>query len=64
MSAFNNRNEEVLDWGKSMYGGWYANIRTPQGEYTGVRENKLTNLAVKVGLSVTVLRRDVHRLDN
>ena len=53
----------IIDYGKSMYGGWYATIHQ-DGQYKGVGGQTLHELANKLGISVTALRRDVVRRDN
>lgn len=59
---------EILDYGKSMYGGWYANFRYIGGEYNGrfdgIRRDTLQELCNQLHISKTALRRDVYRRDN
>ncbi len=58
---------EVYQYGKSMYGGWYANFRyTYNGElkYDGIRRDKLSDLCTELHVSRTALQRDVDRVDN
>lgn len=63
-------NYDIMDYGKSMYGGWYANIfrytnkAEYTGEYEGIGANTLRELCAKLKVSRTVLSRDVRRIDN
>ena len=57
----------VDSYGKSMYGGWYANFHYPyNGEihYDGIRRDKLSDLCTELHVSRTALQRDVTRFDN
>ena len=57
----------VDSYGKSMYGGWYANFHYPyNGEmhYDGIRRDKLLDLCAELHVSRTALQRDVTRIDN
>lgn len=40
---------EITSWGKSMYGGWYANFYK-DGEYTGTHANTKKELQQKCGV--------------
>jgi hypothetical protein len=54
-----------MEWGKSMYGGWYANyFDNNTGRHDGEHADKLVELCNKIGLSANALRRDVRRIDN
>ena len=58
----------ITSFGKSMYGGWYANftyVSEPYtGTYDGIRRRTLTELCNQLHISKTALKRDVPRLDN
>jgi hypothetical protein len=61
----NSKNQDVMEWGKSMYGGYYANyFDNNTGRHDGEHADKLVELCNKIGLSATALRRDVRRIDN
>lgn len=64
----NNVTIEISAYGKSMYGGWYANFQYIGGEYDGkydgVRRDTLTELCNQLHISKTALKRDVQRWDN
>ena len=64
----NNATVEITNYGKSMYGGWYANFRYVGGEYDGrfdgIRRDTLEELCNQLHISKTALRRDVCRRDN
>lgn len=67
--TINNVTLEVYQYGKSMYGGWYANFRyiAPveyEGKVDGIRRNTLSELCAQLHISKTAIRRDVYRLDN
>ena len=50
---------KVTDYGKSMYGGWYANYME-NGEYKGVHADTLKELCAKLGITrkeLTTARR-------
>ena len=60
---------EITQYGKSMYGGWYANFRyVAPAEYEnkmdGIRRDTLKEICAQLHVSKTALRRDVYRLDN
>lgn len=58
-------NKTITEYGKSMYGGWYANyFDESKGEYNGISENTLHELCAKLQVSATALRNDVTRYDN
>ena len=51
--------KNVTEYGKSMYGGWYANYTT-NGEYNGVHANTLKELCNTLGITrkeLTTARR-------
>lgn len=57
----------VYSYGKSMYGGWYADFYyTYDGErhIDGIRREKLSDLCSELHVSRTALQRDVTRFDN
>lgn len=53
----------IIDYGKSMYGGWFATVHQG-GQYKGIGGNTLHELCLKLGVSLTALRRDVERRDS
>lgn len=54
----------VLDYGKSMYGGWYANYLI-NGNFDGVHGDTLREVKEKLkGLGLDVNLKNVHRFDN
>lgn len=58
---------EVYSYGKSMYGGWYANFRSEyngQLHYDGINRDKLSDICSELHVSRTALQRDVERIDN
>ena len=62
-----NKEITITSYGKSMYGGWYANYRYENSEgvhYDGFHANTLRELCAQMGLSRTALTRDVVRYDN
>jgi len=60
-----NDSKQITEYGKSMYGGWYANFFDKMKcEHTGTRAKTLTELCSKIGVSRTALTRDVVRVDN
>ena len=66
--TINNVTINVTDYGKSMYGGWYANFNYVNDEYKGIydgiRRPTLTELCNALHVSKTAMRRDVRRWDN
>ena len=57
----------VDSYGKSMYGGWYANFHYPYNDevhFDGIRRDKLSDLCAELHVSRTALQRDVQRFDN
>lgn len=57
--------KKITVWGKSMYGGWYANwYDQSTDEWGGEHERTLNELCAKLHLSRTALNRDVQRFDN
>lgn len=52
---------QLLDYGKSMYGGWYLNYF--DGEFKGIRKNTLTELAQHFGITVMLIKQ-LNRRDN
>lgn len=56
-------NKEITSYGKSMYGGWYANYYE-DCVATGTRSRTLAELCEKLCISRTALVRDVQRIDN
>jgi len=55
----------ITDYGKSMYGGWYANwFDRETGKRGGDNERTLRDLCAKLHVSRTALQRDVVRIDN
>lgn len=55
----------ILDYGKSMYGGWYANyINTVSGKHTGDHKDTLKELCKALGTDRITLLRNVTRRDN
>ncbi len=54
----------ITDYGKSMYGGWYANYRDEQGNWNGYHASTLTVLAEQIGTTRKVLMAEVSRFDN
>lgn len=58
----------VTSYGKSMYGGWYANftyVSEPyEGIMDGIRRPTLKELCAALHISRTALTRDVQRWDN
>ena len=62
-----NVDVEVYQYGKSMYGGWYANFRYIYNNelvYDGIRRKTLYELSSALHSSNTALKRDVTRFDN
>ena len=53
---------KVTDYGKSMYGGWYANY-TENGEYKGAHADTIKNLCEALGITRKELA-NVRRYDN
>ena len=56
----------VTDYGKSMYGGWYANYHWEDAEsihFDGFHDKTLRGLCAQIGVSRTALQRDVRRWD-
>jgi len=54
----------VLDYGKSMYGGWYANYLI-NGKFDGVHGDTLREVKEKLkGLGFDGNLKNVHRFDN
>lgn len=66
--TINNVTINITDYGKSMYGGWYANFNYVSenyaGLYDGIRRSTLTELCNTLHVSKTAMRRDVRRWDN
>lgn len=66
--TINKETVQITSYGKSMFGGWYANLRyidRPVADsFEGVRERTLTELCNKLHISKTALKRDVARFDN
>lgn len=57
--------KQITDYGKSMYGGWYANwFDHETGKLGGEHEKTLRDLCAKLKVSRTALQRDVVRIDN
>lgn len=52
----------ITDYGKSMYGGWYANY-TENGEYKGVHADTIKGLCVALGVTRKELT-SARRYDN
>lgn len=57
------KNYDIMDYGKSMYFGWYATIKK-NGAYDGIHADTLRELCAKLGVSRTALARDIRRIDN
>ncbi len=56
---------EVTEYGKSMYGGWYANFREVNtSNISGIGARTLQEICNELHVSKTALRRDVVRYDN
>lgn len=55
----------IHDYGKSMYGGWYANwFDSENGNYDGCRVNTLKELCEKLQINRNELIKNVRRFDN
>ena len=63
-----NKKITITCFGKSMYGGWYANYRYDDNngkwEFDGFHANTLRELCAQAELSRTAMERDVPRFDN
>jgi hypothetical protein len=63
-----NKEITITCFGKSMYGGWYANYRyedkNGKWEFDGFHANTLRELCAQAELSRTAMERDVPRFDN
>jgi hypothetical protein len=60
---------EVSRYGKSMYGGWYANYRVIDKDgngshFDGVGASTLAGICDQLGTSKTELKKQVVRFDN
>ena len=56
---------EISGYGKSMYGGWYANYRViNSNEISGIGAKTLKEICSELHVSRTALTRDVVRYDN
>ena len=57
--------KQIRDWGKSMYGGYYANwFDHETREHGGEHAKTQKELCAKLHVSMTALHRDVVRIDN
>ncbi len=54
--------EKILDYGKSMYGGWYANYFL-NGKYSGKHAETLNELCSKLNIDKNALS-EIFRRDN
>ena len=54
---------KVVDYGKSMYGGWYANYINENNDYKGVHAPTLMELCSKLGIATTEIKK-ARRFDN
>lgn len=62
-----NKEITITSYGKSMYGGWYANYRYEDADgvhYNGFGAPTLKELCAHAMISRTALTRDVVRNDN
>lgn len=59
---------EIRSWGRSMYGGYYADFKyvggAYDGRYDGIRRDTIRELCAQLHISRTALNRDVMRVDN
>lgn len=56
---------QIMDYGKSMYGGWYANFfDEKKGEHGGCHAETLKELCNELDISKKELIRNVRRFDN
>ena len=64
----NGKEIKIYSWGKSMYGGWYANFiyaeGTPEFDYMGVRRDTLDELCKALDVTKAKLNACVARIDN
>ena len=52
----NSKNQDVMEWGKSMYGGWYANyFDNNTGRHDGEHADKLVELCNKTTANISIL---------
>lgn len=54
---------KITEYGKSMYGGWYANYIKEDGNYDGEHARTLTELCKKLNVTTADIRK-ARRLDN
>lgn len=54
---------KITEYGQSMYGGWYANYITADGNYSGEHGRTLHELCEKLNTTVAEIRK-ARRYDN
>lgn len=54
---------KITEYGKSMYGGWYANYIREDGNYDGEHAKTLAELSEKLNITTTEIKK-ARRFDN